>query len=341
MLYFQSDYIAGAHPEVMEALCRTNTAPLPGYGTDEFCEAAAEKIRAACEAPSADVHFLTGGTQTNAVVIASLLDAAEGVVAAVSGHIGTHEAGAIEYTGHKVLTLPEHAGKLDPAELAAYLADFAADENNEHMVAPGMVYISHPTEYGTVYSKAELAAISETCRKYGIPLYLDGARLGYGLAAVGTDLALPDIAALCDVFYIGGTKIGALCGEAVVFAAGKMPRRFATLTKQHGAMLAKGRLLGVQFHALFSGDLYMRISRRAVALAMRMREILLEKGYTLAIDSPTNQQFPVLSAEKYAALREKVAMSFWEKRADGSVVVRLATGWSTTEAEVEALNDVL
>lgn len=341
MLYFQSDYIAGAHPEVMEALCRTNTTPLPGYGTDEFCEAAAEKIRAACEAPSADVHFLTGGTQTNAVVIASLLDATEGVVAAVSGHIGTHEAGAIEYTGHKVLTLPEHAGKLDPAELAAYLADFAADENNEHMVAPGMVYISHPTEYGTVYSKAELAAISDTCRKYGILLYLDGARLGYGLAAVGTDLTLPDIAALCDVFYIGGTKIGALCGEAVVFAAGKMPRRFATLTKQHGAMLAKGRLLGVQFHALFSGDLYMRISRRAVALAMRMREILLEKGYTLAIDSPTNQQFPVLSAEKYAALREKVAMSFWEKRADGSVVVRLATGWSTTEADVEALNDVL
>ena len=341
MLYFQSDYIAGAHPEVMEALCRTNTTPLPGYGTDEFCEAAAEKIRAACEAPSADVHFLTGGTQTNAVVIASLLDATEGVVAAVSGHIGTHEAGAIEYTGHKVLTLPEHAGKLDPAELAAYLADFAADENNEHMVAPGMVYLSHPTEYGTVYSKAELAAISDTCRKYGIPLYLDGARLGYGLAAVGTDLTLPDIAALCDVFYIGGTKIGALCGEAVVFAAGKMPRRFATLTKQHGAMLAKGRLLGVQFHALFSGDLYMRISRRAVALAMRMREILLEKGYTLAIDSPTNQQFPVLSAEKYAALREKVAMSFWEKRADGSVVVRLATGWSTTEADVEALNDVL
>ena len=341
MLYFQSDYIAGAHPEVMEALCRTNTAPLPGYGTDEFCEAAADKIRATCEAPSADVHFLTGGTQTNAVVIASLLDATEGVVAAVSGHIGTHEAGAIEYTGHKVLTLPEHAGKLDPAELAAYLADFAADENNEHMVAPGMVYISHPTEYGTVYSKAELAAISDTCRKYGIPLYLDGARLGYGLAAVGTDLTLPDIAALCDVFYIGGTKIGALCGEAVVFAAGKMPRRFATLTKQHGAMLAKGRLLGVQFHALFSGDLYMRISRRAVALAMRMREILLEKGYTLAIDSPTNQQFPVLSAEKYAALREKVAMSFWEKRADGSVVVRLATGWSTTEADVEALRDVL
>ena len=341
MLYFQSDYIAGAHPEVMEALCRTNTAPLPGYGTDEFCEAAAEKIRAVCEAPSADVHFLTGGTQTNAVVIASLLDATEGVVAAVSGHIGTHEAGAIEYTGHKVLTLPEHAGKLDPAELAAYLADFAADENNEHMVAPGMVYLSHPTEYGTVYSKAELAAISDTCRKHGIPLYLDGARLGYGLAAVGTDLTLPDIAALCDVFYIGGTKIGALCGEAVVFAAGKMPRRFATLTKQHGAMLAKGRLLGVQFHALFSGDLYMRISRRAVALAMRMREILLEKGYTLAIDSPTNQQFPVLSAEKYAALREKVAMSFWEKRADGSVVVRLATGWSTTEADVEALNDVL
>ncbi|MBQ2707872.1 MAG: aminotransferase class I/II-fold pyridoxal phosphate-dependent enzyme [Clostridia bacterium] len=341
MLYFQSDYIAGAHPEVMEALCRTNAAPLPGYGTDEFCEAAAEKIRAACEAPSADVHFLTGGTQTNAVVIASLLDATEGVVAAVSGHIGTHEAGAIEYTGHKVLTLPEHAGKLDPAELAAYLADFAADENNEHMVAPGMVYLSHPTEYGTVYSKAELAAISDTCRKHGIPLYLDGARLGYGLAAVGTDLTLPDIAALCDVFYIGGTKIGALCGEAVVFAAGKMPRRFATLTKQHGAMLAKGRLLGVQFHALFSGDLYMRISRRAVALAMRMREILLEKGYTLAIDSPTNQQFPVLSAEKYAALREKVAMSFWEKRADGSVVVRLATGWSTTEADVEALRDVL
>ena len=341
MLSFENDYSEGAHSAVLQHLINTNLVQQPGYGTDCWCDSAREKIRAACQSPDADIYFISGGTQTNAVVIGTMLAPYEGVVAAATGHINVHEAGAIEYTGHKVLTLPQHEGKIRAAELEGLLTAFWADGTRDHMVFPGMVYISHPTEYGTIYTKSELAAISAACRKYGIPLYLDGARLGYGLAAEGADLTLPDIAALCDAFYIGGTKIGALCGEAVVFAKGIMPRRFATLTKQHGAMLAKGRLLGVQFDALFTDGLYMDISRRAVALAGRMREILLEKGYTLAIDSPTNQQFPVLSAESYEALRTKVAMSFWEKRADGSVVVRLATGWSTTEADVEALAEVL
>ena len=341
MISFESDYITGAHPDVLAALCRSNGEVLSGYGGDSYSASAAEKICAACRFPKADVFFLAGGTQTNAVVLASLLGATEGVIAAESGHIAQHEAGAIEYTGHKVLTVKSSEGKILPHTLSKFLDSFHADGNREHMVQPGAVYISHPTEYGTLYTKKELQELSRICDEYEIPLYLDGARLGYGLAAQGDNLpTLHDVAMYCDVFYIGGTKMGALCGEAVVFPAGA-PRAFRTFIKQRGAMLAKGRLLGVQFDALFTDRLYFRIGEHAIAMAMRMKEILLRKGYELYINSPTNQQFPILSREQHERLSKEIAFSFWEYTADGRVVVRLATTWSTTEADLDALEAIL
>lgn len=341
MLSFESDYIAGAHPAVLARLVETNAEPLPGYGADRYSAAAREKIRAACACPGADVHFVTGGTQTNALVISSLLRDFEGVVAAETGHIALHEAGAIENTGHKVLPLPQENGKLSPNTLRAYLATFYTDGNHEHMVFPGMVYISHPTEYGTLYTKGELTALAAVCREYQIPLYLDGARLGFALASRESDLTLPDIAALCDVFYIGGTKIGALCGEAIVFTKNNTPAHFLNLTKKKGALLAKGRLTGVQFDALFTGDLYIEIGRHAIAMAEKLRDLFCEKGYRFFIPSPTNQQFVILENEKMAALKEHVAFSFWERYDEGHTVVRFATGWSTTEGDIEALTTLL
>ncbi len=341
MVSFESDYIAGAHPAVLEALIRTNLEQLPGYGSDHYCLSAQEKIRAACACPAADVHFITGGTQTNLIVISSLLRAYEGVVAAKTGHVSVHEAGAIECTGHKVLELPERDGKIAPDALRACLATFWGDANHDHMVFPGMVYLSHPTEYGTLYTKAELTAIAEICRAYKLPLYLDGARLGYGLASRETDLTLADIAALCDVFYIGGTKVGALCGEAVVFTKGNTPPHFVTLVKQKGALLAKGRVLGVQFDALFTDDLYFKISAHAIDMAERLKKLLDDKGYRFALRSPTNQQFIILENDHMEKLKEQVAFSFWEKYDDTHTVIRLATSWSTTEADLIALEQVL
>ncbi len=341
MLSFESDYIAGAHPKVLESLLKTNLETLSGYGSDCYTERAKERIRTACGKSDADVHFLVGGTQTNSIVIASMLHDTEGVVAAQSGHVGTHEAGAIEYTGHKVLTLPQHDGKIAPDELEAYLADFHSDENREHMVWPGMVYISHPTEYGPLYTKAELSALSDICRRYEIPLYLDGARLGYGLASPHTDVTIRDVAELCDVFYIGGTKVGALCGEAVVFSRARAPKHFTTLIKQHGALLAKGRLLGVQFDTLFEDGLYFAISRHAIEMAERLEAILREKGYEFYIESPTNQKFVVLTDDQYQQRREQVAMSFWEKSDETHTVVRLATSWSTTAEDISKLREIL
>lgn len=341
MLSFESDYIAGAHPAVLARLVETNAEPLPGYGADHYSAAARDKIRAACTCPAADVHFVAGGTQTNALVISSLLREFEGVVAAETGHVSQHEAGAIEYTGHKVLTLPQENGKLSPADLRAYVETFYADGNREHMVYPGMVYLSHPTEYGTLYTKAELTEIADLCHTYGMPLYLDGARLGFALASEESDLSLPDIAALCDVFYIGGTKIGALCGEAVVFTKGNTPAHFMNLTKKKGALLAKGRLTGVQFDALFTDDLYMQISRHAIRMANKLRDLFCEKGYRFFIPSPTNQQFVILENEKMKALQKEVAFSFWERFDGGHTVVRFATGWSTTEEDLIALSALL
>ena len=341
MVSFESDYIAGAHPEVLRKLAETNLEPLPGYGTDPYCESAKQKIRDLIGIPDADIFFLAGGTQTNAVVISTVLADYEGVIAAKTGHISTHEAGAVEYTGHEVLELPQAGGKIAPDTLESFLSSFFADENHEHMTFPGMVYLSHPTEYGTLYSKAELTAISEICRKYRLSLFLDGARLGYALMSRETDLTIADIAALCDVFYIGGTKVGALCGEAVVFTKGNIPKHFLTSVKKRGALLAKGRLLGVQFDALFTDDLYFRIGRHAVDMADRMKEIFRSHGIPFYIQSPTNQQFVVLENEQINKLATKVAFSFWEKKDDAHTVVRFATGWSTTENDLLALDKAL
>ena len=341
MVSFESDYIAGAHPEVLRRLTETNSEPLPGYGSDRYCESAKEKIRNAAGIPDAEIAFLSGGTQANAVVISSMLADYEGVIAAKTGHISTHEAGAIEYTGHEVLELPQVEGKIAPETLEKYLSGYFADENREHMTYPGMVYLSWPTEYGTLYSRVELESISGICRRYGIPLYLDGARLAYGLMSPEADLDLPAIAELCDVFYIGGTKVGALCGEAVVFTKGNMPKHFLTSVKKRGALLAKGRLEGVQFDALFTDGLYFRIGRHAVGLAEKMKEILSAHGIPLAIHSPTNQQFPVLEDGMLEQLAGKVAYSFWEKKDENHTVIRLATGWSTSEEDLRALDAAL
>ena len=341
MVSFVSDYIAGAHPDVLKRLEETNLSPQPGYGADEYCESAKAKIREAVGLPDADVEFLVGGTQTNAVVISTMLADHEGVISAGTGHVSAHEAGAIEWTGHKVLEIRSENGKIGAEALAAYISAFYEDENHEHMVFPGMVYISHPTEYGTLYSRAELEALSAVCSRYGIPLYLDGARLAYALASPATDLTLHDIAALCDVFYIGGTKAGALCGEAVVFTRGSRPPHFLTSVKRRGALLAKGRLLGVQFDALFTDGLYMRIGKHAVDLAMKLKETLKTRGLPFFIESYTNQQFVVLEDGFLKRLKEDVAFDFWEKVDESHTVVRFATGWSTTDDDLAALSDAL
>lgn len=337
MISFENDYIQGAHPEVLKRLTETNLEPLSGYGTDPYCESAREKIRRECGCPEAEIHFLVGGTQTNAVVIDAMLKGYEGVVAADTGHVAVHEAGAVEYTGHKVLTIPHHSGKIDPGELKEYLEGFYQDANHEHMVFPGMVYLSHPTELGTLYSRKELEEISQICREYEIPLFLDGARLGYGLMSSDTDVTLQDVAQLCDVFYIGGTKVGALCGEAVVFPE-KAPRHFLTSVKQHGALLAKGRLLGIQFDTLFTDNLYFDISRHAIERAEELKRVLQEKGCTFAWESPTNQQFVILEESTVRRLKEHVVFSFWEKADETHTVVRFVTSWATRKEEIEELS---
>lgn len=341
MISFESDYNIGAHPKIIEKLSDTNFEMLSGYGSDKYCESAIKKIKQACDCPLADVYFLVGGTQTNQVVIDTMLNQYEGVISAKTGHINIHEAGAIEVTGHKVLEVASNNGKIIAKELNNYLETFYNDDNREHMVFPGMVYISHPTEYGTLYSKNELKEISEICSKYKIPLYMDGARLGYALMSKKTDVTLADIANLCDVFYIGGTKVGALCGEAVVFTKNNTPKHFVTLIKQHGALLAKGRLLGIQFDTLFENDLYFEISRNAIEMAEKLKEIFKEKEYEFFMETPTNQQFIILENSKIENLKNKVAFSFWEKYDDTHTVVRFATSWATTENDIKLLNEIL
>lgn len=341
MLSFASDYLEGAHPAILEALTRTNFIQAPGYGEDTFCTSAKEKIRVACHAPDADIYFITGGTQTNAIVISGMLTPTEGVFAAETGHINCHEAGAVEATGHRVLALPQKDGKFTAADLAAALVRFYADESCTHMVQPGMVYLSHPTEYGTLYTKAELTAIRAVCDKYHLPLFLDGARLGYGVTANNTDLSLSDIAALCDVFYIGGTKVGALCGEAVVFPRGNAPRYFFTYIKQRGALLAKGRLLGVQFDTLFTDDLYLQLGAHAIQMANKLEALFAARGYKFYIDSPTNQKFVILDNSTVERLSDKVGFSLWEPYDDTHMVVRFATSWATTDEMLDALAALL
>ena len=340
MLYFENDYCEGAHPSILQRLIETNMEKLSGYGTDKYCESAKEKIREVCDCPNADIYFLVGGTQTNATVISSMLQRYEGVIAASTGHIDFHEAGAIEYTGHKVLELPHKDGKISAKTLQDYLETFYNDKNHDHMVFPGMVYISHPTEYGTLYSKKELQNISSVCNKYNLPLFLDGARLGYGIVSEGTDVTLSDIARYTTVFYIGGTKVGALCGEAVVFPQ-KAPNHFMTMVKQQGGLLAKGRLLGIQFDTLFTNGLYMEISKNAIETANKLKKALLDKGYKLFLDSPTNQIFVVLENETMKKLGEVVKFSFWEKYDETHTVVRFATSWATKMEDVEELITLL
>ncbi len=341
MVSFESDYTTGAHPRLLRRLVETNREPLPGYGADPYSARAKEKIRAAVGMEDAEVEFLAGGTQTNAVVISAMLRPYQGVIAAETGHIAVHEAGAVECGGHKVLTLPHHDGKLDPDELDACIRLWFKDPNRDHIVMPGMVYLSQPTEYGTLYSLAELERISAVCRASGLSLYVDGARLAYALACPSNDVTLPDLARLCDAFYVGGTNCGALFGEALVFPRHDTVPHFFTIVKQHGALLAKGRIAGIQFDTLFTDGLYLACGKNAIDKAERIRKVLQDKGYELAFNAPTNQIFPLLNPEQYAALSNKVEMSFWENRPDGRTVVRIATSWATPDEDVDRLIEIL
>jgi threonine aldolase len=341
MLSFESDYIIGAHEKVLEALVKTNYEVLSGYGNDIHTKNAENLIKKACASPDSEVFFLTGGTQANAVVISTMLQSFEGVISAKTGHIALHEVGAIEYTGHKVIELDGIEGKLPAQNLISYLEMFYGDENNSMMVRPGMVYISHPTEYGTLYTKDELTKLREVCDQYEMKLFLDGARLGYGLMSRQTDVTLSDVATLCDVFYIGGTKVGALCGEAVVFKKGATPKYFRSQTKQHGAMLAKGRLTGVQFEALFENGLYFEISKNAIDRAEDLKELFASRGYEFFLDSPTNQQFIILTNEQMSSIGEKCRFGFWERLDENRCVVRFATSFATTKEDIELLAKII
>ena len=341
MLSFECDYNKGAHPKILEALVQTNMESCPGYGNDPYTESAKEKIRAACGRADADVHFLVGGTQTNRIVIDSILQKYEGVISATTGHISAHEAGAIEASGHKVLTVPQYDGKIRACDVENLVSTFYEKPTYEHEVFPGMVYISHPTEYGTLYTLEELRELSALCKRLSLPLYLDGARLGYGLASLTTDVTLADIAELCDVFYIGGTKIGALCGEAVVFTHNNAPRHFFSIIKQNGALLAKGRLLGIQFDTLFTDGLYFKISKNAIDRAEDLKKLFSQKGYAFFKDSPTNQQFIVLSDEKIRELTPHVLFEFWERVDERHCAVRFATCWATSKEDIDALAAII
>lgn len=340
MIRFNSDYMEGCHPLILKRLTETNFEKRVGYGYDDLCQSAREKICAACDAPDAKVFFLVGGTQTNAFVIDAVLDACDGVLCVDSGHISGPEAGAVECWGHKVLTIPAQDGKITAQGIKKYCNDFYADRyhySHCHMVAPGMVYISHPTEIGTIYTKSELTAIKRVCEEFNLALFIDGARLGYGIVAEGSDLTLPDIAKLCDVFYIGGTKVGAMFGEAVVVTNHNLIKKPIPLIKRHGALLAKGWLLGMQFDTLFTDNLYLNISKNAVDCAMRMRREFNNRGYRCYVDSPTNQQFVILPNDVLNYIKPNVDYTFWEHYDECNTVVRLVTSWATTQEQIDEL----
>lgn len=337
MIYFDNDYMVGAHPNVMKRLNETNGLHTVGYGRDEFTKTAEQLILSECGIKNGAVYFLEGGTQANAVVIDRLLDHNDGVLATDTAHINVHEAGAIEASGHKIITLPNHYGKLSVSDIREYIRNFYNDDTHRYMVRPAMVYLSFPTELGTIYTRGELVEISALCKEADIPLYIDGARLAYGLAAEGGDVSLSDIAALSDVFYIGGTKCGALFGEAVVTRRPELLPRFDSLIKLHGATLAKGRLLGVQFSQLFTDNLYMSIGRHAVSLAMKLKSGFISKGYQLYIDSPTNQQFVILPSDKIEQLKAIASFELWGPKGEKETPVRFVTDWSTTDEDVDSL----
>lgn len=342
MIHLESDYNNGAHPAVLRHFLDTNDERSQSYGDDRYSEHARQLIREACQAPNAQVYFLAGGTQTNATIIDCVLQPFEGVVCCDTAHINVHEAGAVEFTGHKVIALPHHDGKLRNSDLRQWLQGFFADETAEHMVRPGMVYITFPTELGTLYTADELRALHATCREYEIPLYVDGARLAYGLAA-STDIDLPLLSRLADIFYIGGTKCGALCGEAVVFPNGNAPSHMLSRIKRHGALLAKSRVVGVQFEALFSpapdGEpLYLSLGRSAVSLAMHLRHLFVDGlGYKPYIDSPTNQQFYVIPNDDLPRLRQFIGFEPWAPVDATHTACRFVTSWDTTSDEVDSL----
>ncbi len=341
MVTFASDYEKGAHPAILEALGNINNNSYSGYGMDTITASAKEKIKAATGCPEADIYFLSGGTQTNSTIIATMLKPFEGVVSADTGHVSAHEAGAVEYTGHKVLVIGNHNGKIDAGELDNYISNFYSDGNHEHMVYPGMVYISHPTEYGTLYSAEELENIYNVCKKNDLPLFIDGARLGYGIMSNETDVTLEYLAKHCDVFYIGGTKVGALFGEAVVFTHDNAPAHFYTMIKQHGAMLAKGWITGLQFDTLFTDDLYFKISKQAIDMAEKLKEVIKKHGLKEYLISPTNQQFVVVDDAVLEKLDGRVTYSFWEKYSENQTVIRFATSWYTTIEDVMKLDEIL
>lgn len=341
MIYFQCDYEEGCHPAILKRLNETNLEQTVGYSMDPYCASAREKIKKAVGRPDADVHFLVGGTQTNMTVIAAALKPWQGAICADTGHIACHETGAVEATGHKVLALSSEDGKITAAQIEETVKKHYEDGSREHIVQPGMVYISFPTESGTLYSKQELTDIYAVCKAHDMPLFIDGARLGYGLQSPACDVTLPELANLCDVFYIGGTKAGLLCGEAVGFTGKCMPKHFLTRVKQHGALLAKGRLLGVQFDALFTDDLYLAIGKNAIETAAVLKEGLKKKGYQFFIDSPTNQQFVVLENSRMEELKKDVQFGFWEKADDSHTVVRFATSWATRMEDVQKLLSLL
>ena len=341
MISFECDYNNGAHPKVLESLIKHNDAKPTPYGFDEFSERAKGRIRKAIGMPDAQIFFLTGGTQTNATTIDSMLYQYEGVICVGSGHINVHEAGAVEFTEHKIITIADTNGKMEAKMLDQYLDAFMHDGNRDHAVHPGLVYITFPTELGTLYTARELDDIYQVCKRYDIPLYIDGARLGYGLMAEGNDISLPYLARHCDVFYIGGTKIGALCGEAVVFTNRQAHKHFFSIQKQHGAVIAKGALIGLQFEALFTDDLYFKLSRHAIDMAMQMKQIFQEKGYQFYVDSPTNQQFIVLPDAEVERLSQHIQFTHFGQADKHHTICRFVTSWATTEEEINELKRLL
>lgn len=341
MILFYSDYLEGCIPEIMENLAKTNYCQTPGYSKDTYCDQAKETIRRRCNAPDADVHFLVGGTQTNATVIAATLRPHQGVLCASTGHIAVHETGAIEHSAHKVLALPSKDGKLSSADVKSALEAHFCQDSPEHEVQPAMVYISYPTELGTLYSKQELTDIKTVCSQWNIPLFVDGARLGYGLVSEESDITIEDLAAIADVFYIGGTKQGALFGEAVVINSPAIKKDFRYYIKQNGGLLAKGRLLGIQFQTLFTDDLYYKYAQNAVKLAQKVAAALTEKGYRLLVQSPTNQIFPILPNEVAARLGKDFGMDKWSVVDEGHTAYRICTSWATKAEDIDALISAL
>lgn len=337
MIRFNCDYSEGAHPGILEKLTLTNLEQLPGYGQDIYCRQAANLIKSLCNTPEADVHFLAGGTQTNLTVIAACLRPYQGVISADSGHINVHETGAIEATGHRVITAAEKDGKITAEQISRCCKEHWQDDNPEFAPQPKLVYISFPTEYGTLYSKEELSAIRRACDENNLYLFMDGARLGYGLEAPGNDLTLADIAACCDVFYIGGTKVGALLGEAVVIVNPKLQKDFRYFMKQKGAMLAKGRILGLQFLALFENGLYFKLAKHADDMAQIIRRACADAGYTFLYDSPTNQQFPVMPNDIVKRLEEDYAFAHIKRLDRSRTAIRICTSWATREEDVRQL----